>query len=402
MSQVQSAGVNERKHSLRESAVLFYTKTWRASGTGLFAQELAHALAAQGVRVTFLAPMCEDTSFEAPRSNLRRIRPPRELSSAASRPRRILASFARVTSSALTLLVMRARHNSYLVSISDPLVFALPIFALLRLSGARLNYVSHDPLPHAWRLPRPWQVIERMGFHAAYLLASKLIVLTPSAKQTLIDAFKIKAEKISVVEHGAFALREAPKRLVPGRNRLLVFGTLRRNKGIAEAIDGVIAARARGANVSLFVAGEPHSDDVDYWQECRTKALNAPDAVTLREGYVDNADLPGLIESTDGFLLPYRDFSSASGVAILAASNARPLIASAIGGMKSLFEEGAPGTPIAPPVDSAAVRDAVLAFVAADQDAMARACEVYRERVLEDRSWEAIARGYRRLMFETP
>lgn len=379
-----------------------YTKTWRASGTGLVAQSLSRALADAGAEVLHIAPPSEDGEFDAPRPGLTRWRTPRELPVSAPKPLRALKSGARILSACAALLAARLRTRTFVITIPDPLIATVPVFALLRILGARLVYVVHDPLPHAWQTGGALRAFEKLGFQLAYALASDLVVLTKQGEAALRGAWRLGDKPVSVIEHGDFALSEQPpppNTDAESEDVLLVFGSLRANKGIQEAIEGVVQARREGARVRLLIAGEPHGPERSYWEACRERALRHPEAITVREGYVRSEALPALVGETAAFLMPYRDFHSQSGVAVLAASNARPVIGSRQGGLGALIDEGLPGIAIEPPGDANAVAEAIRRFAGRDRVATAAACLAYRERFLQARGWPAIAQAYLRLVF---
>lgn len=370
-----------------------YTRTWRSSGTGLIAQQLAQAMADAGARVTFIAPRAEAERFEAARENLVRLRPPRELVGGEGRMTRALASINRILQGWLALVRARSRNRVFVTTIPDPFVFSLPAFVALKLTGARLVYVVHDPLPHAWNLPAGLRSLEIAGYRAMYRLADKLVVLTEAARKALDEQFEVGDTPILLIECGHYGF-EAPPTPAPGRGRLLLFGSLRRNKGILEAIQGVAEARARGANVTLVIAGAPHASDPGYWEECHAVAMAHPEAVELHVGYVENEALVELVEGADAFILPYRNFNSDSGVALLAASNGRPVITTRDGSMGHMLDEGLAGVAIAPPAGAGQVADAIQAFLATPSAAWDERAAAYRAHILDERSWSRIGQRY--------
>lgn len=375
----------------RYPPVALYTKTWLSSGAGLFAQELVRGMIDAGGRVTFIAPPAQDPRFDTPRPGLTRLSSCRERDS-GPRWRRALSSLARIGSGALHCLRARSGTRIFIVTIPDPLVLALPILALLRLTGARIIYVVHDPLPHAWKLPARLRPLENSAFAFAYRLSSALVVLSDASVETLRRHYRLGRREVAMIEHGEFALGEGVP--APGDGILLLFGTLRRNKGIREAIEGVIRARARGAAIRLVIAGTPDPVEPDYWAQCHAIAIGHPDAVTLEIGYVEDDRLRQLIAACDAFLLPYRDFHSQSGVAMLAASNARPTIVSCTGGLGDLVRDGMPAVAIEEPVDSEAVAAAIVLFGATGIAEWNRRAAQYRERTSTHRAWPKIGEGY--------
>lgn len=376
---------------LGSPCVALFTKTWLASGAGLFAQELAAGMVDAGGQVILISPPLQDEGFVARHSRLMHWQSCRE-STAGPKWRRALSSVLRAATGALHCLRARLHTRTFIVTIPDPLVFGVPSLALLRLTGARIIYVVHDPLPHAWKLPPRFRRLENAAFAAAYRLSAALVVLSPASAETLRAHYRIGRRELAVIEHGVFALEATGP--APGNNILLLFGTLRRNKGVREAIEGVIKARAQGSPVHLVIAGAPDPVEPDYWPHCQALALAHPEAVTLEIGYVADARLHELVQGCDAFLLPYRDFHSQSGVAMLAASNARPAIVSCSGGLGDLVAEGMAGVAIAEPVDGDAVARAILSFGQSDIADWNRRAAAYRDQVLASHAWPAIGARY--------
>jgi glycogen(starch) synthase len=381
---------------ISELRVCLFTRTWRNSGTGLFAQELAKGLVEAGAQVTLVAPRAESAAFEVPCSGLTRIRQPRERGPETAGTLRVLASLCRIGAGALAMLRARFNNRLFIVSIPDPLVFAIPMLILLRLSGARLIFVAHDPVPHAWHLPAVFRRVELAGHAACYYLANAVVVLSEPSRSKIRLAFPRLRRPIHVIEHGVFVIGDATP--LPGNGQLLLFGTIRRNKGAKEAIEGVIAAHTAGAKVTLIIAGSPHRDDKDYCAQCVALAATAPDAVKMRVGYVPDEALAELFAQTDALLMPYTNFFSQSGVALLAASNARPVIASMAGGIASLIAEGMPAITISLPITAATVSDAVLSFLATPTDTWRSRAFRYRVETLKLRAWPRIGKDYLNLV----
>ena len=378
--------------------IALYTKTWMSGGTGLFAQELAAGMLDAGASVIFVAPPAQDVKFEVARSGLSRFRSRRE-NMHGSRPSRVMASIARVASSAIGLARARLRTRHFIISIPDPLIFAIPFLFVLRLLGAQIIYVVHDPLPHAWKLPVAFRWLEHGSFSLTYKLSQTLVVLSHSAREALLSAYKISGKRVAVIEHGIFVLGMPTP--ASGNGILLLFGTLRRNKGILEAIKATVEARAQGASVRLVIAGSPDPVELTYWTACETLAREHPEAITLELGYVDDIRLQQLINMSDAFLLPYREFHSQSGVAVLASSNARAAVASRAGGIGDLIAEGMAAVPIEEPAGVSAITDAICTFARVPiADWNSRATE-FRASMIKRRNWPSIAADYLALIQST-
>ena len=372
------------------------TKTWR-SGAAWHLHELARALAEAGATVTLIAPLAEPSSREARHRNIRRVVPPRErVGGAGNRLSRPLASLSRIAAGSLAVLSERTRSRTFLVTIPDPLLFTLPLFALLRLTGGRVLFLVHDAEPHAWRLPPPLRWVERGAHRLSYRLANDLIVLTPAVRESLADRFALRRDKVTIIPHGPLTVPNVPP--LPGEGRLLLFGTMRRNKCVLEVIQAVRLVRRRDPAVRLLLAGEPHPQEGDYWAACEAAIAEEPEPFEVRRGYLPDDELPALMARADAFVLAYRDFHSASGVAVLAALAGRPVIATRSGSLGELFDAGMAGETIAEPVTPESVAAGIVAFRARSADDWRTSARTGTERVGRLASWESIAAAHLQLI----
>lgn len=374
--------------------ICIYTRAWQRSGTGLFSQSLALGVKANGDSVLFVSPNTENVEFEA-EVGIDRLRVPRERPDRPGRLANAFRSLARVLCTPIQIARARLRSRTFVVTIPDIFPMTVPLFAGLRLTGARIIYVVHDPIPHAMAMPKRLAPLERGTHRALRRMATDLVVLSEPSRVTLEEFGGVAGKRIAVIEHGIFELDAV---MPPPRNgQLLAFGTLRRNKGFADAITAVLRLREEGADVRLLIAGGAHDLERDHAQELQALADLHPEAVTLRLGHVPDEALPGLFAEVDALILPYRDFASQSGVAILAATNERPLIATAAGGLSVLFDEGMAGTRIAAPVDVDSVADAIRLFRATPPEQWEEKARTFALHLRATRSWPAIAAAYRRV-----
>jgi glycogen(starch) synthase len=379
--------------------VCVFTKAWR-SGAGRYAQELVQGLLDCGAQVIFIAPHAQPEEREPAGPRLQRWQTSRELVGDHPRWRRAATSLQRIGGGIAALLRARLHTRFVIMSIVEPLPVAIPVLALLRIMATRIVFVVHDPLPHAFRLPPRWQWLEREAHRLTYRLATDLVVLTRAGRDQLVDELRVPARKVSVIAHGAYPLG-APTPL-PGRLRFLLFGTLRSNKCVREVMEGfVLVARSR-PDVRLVVAGEPHPSELAYWQECRRIADARPGTFEIIDRYVSETEVEELVAGCDAMVLAYRNFTSQSGVAILAAFNERPVIGTTTGGLGELFEAGLAGEVVQAPPSAAAVAQAVLAYCERSPEDWRRRAAEARATLAEVLSWRRIAGGFLALLQRDP
>jgi glycosyltransferase involved in cell wall biosynthesis len=307
----------------------------------------------------------------------------------------VVASLLRIGGGLAAICKLRFSTRNFIFSIPEPLLFTLPLFALLRVTGAQVIFIVHDAQPHAWALGAGMRYVERGAHALSYRLASTIVALTPTVRQALVDDFAIPADKIVVIPHGPFSIGDVGP--IPGSGRLLIFGSLRRNKSVLEAIEGVISARRQGRDVVLVLAGEPLSQEPGYWDQCLAAIARDPAGFDVRAGFFPDEALPELVAGVDAFLLAYQNFNSQSGVGVLAALSGRPVIGTGSGGLSELFERGLAGEIIDDTVTSESIAAGIAAFYAHDTAVWRERASRGAAKVAGTLRWDDIADQYIRV-----
>lgn len=139
----------------------------------------------------------------------------------------------------------------------------------------------------------------------------------------------------------------------------LFFGHVRPFKGLDIALR---AWRELATEVTLLVAGEA------WWkaeEEYRALAAGLPN-VRLDFRFIPDSEIATFFAACDVVLAPYR-IEAQSGVALTAFHFARPVIATRVGGLPEIIEEGVNGL-LVPPENPEALAKAVDAFFASPVD----------------------------------
>lgn len=370
------------------------TKVWR-SGSAWVATLIAQAIAEQGATIAFVAPRSEPLSREPHHANLTRIVTSRELIGGEPRTIRAIASLRRIAGSLWSVIWLRRNTRNFIFSIPEPLIFTLPLFCLLRLSGAKVIYIAHDSEPHAWNFGGGMRRLERLAHLLSYRLSSVVVALAPSVRDALVRDFGVNSEKISIVPHGPFSIGDVGP--VPGSKKLLLFGSLRKNKCVLEVIQGTLLARRRGLSVVLVVAGEPLKQEADYWQQCVDAVASDPTGFDLKIGFLPDEEIPALVRTVDAFVLAYSNFSSQSGVGVMAAIAGRPVIGTMSGGLSELFDRGMVGQIIDGEVTPESVAAALCTFYDRDFRTWQSEASNGASQVAKSLRWDLIADEYIRL-----
>jgi glycosyltransferase involved in cell wall biosynthesis len=189
-----------------------------------------------------------------------------------------------------------------------------------------------------------------------------------------------------------------------GRNVALFFGHVRPFKGLDIALTAWTQLRG---DVTLLVAGEVWwGAEEEYRRFARHRGLLARDTLSLMAEadadcphvifdfrYIPDAEVTTYFAAADVVLAPYRT-EAQSGVALTAFHFGKPVIASAVGGLPEVIEEGCNGLLI-PPEDPRALARAVERFFAeGDRARWSRAAAESAARY----SWSEYGALFRRLI----
>ena len=286
-----------------------------------------------------------------------------------------------------TALAIRREKPDALVLVWYIWVWALPYLTLLAFlpKGTRVvlqcHNISHKE-PAFWKNWLTNFVLRR---------GDALVVHAKTEAEdaaTRVEPSRIVASFLPVHEMGGRipTREEARRTLGLDGNVALFFGHIRPFK----ALDVTLRAwRLVSPDITLVVAGQA------WWkseEEHRAMAKGL-DNVRLDFRFIPDAEIATYFAAADVVLAPYR-VEAQSGVALTSFHFGRPVIATAVGGLPEIIEEGRNGMLI-PPEDPEALAKAVEAF-------FARTDRVAMERHAADAagkySWNEYGAVYRRLV----
>ncbi len=256
------------------------------------------------------------------------------------------------------------------------------------LPGTSLGIVAHEP--HL--MDRSDSTVQKRGpvldraLPAAWRRVDVAFVLAEDARARLLDNFHPRGPVIAIPHGDESALRgDAAVPPVRGTGPTVVFfGTWTAYKGIDVLLDSWPEVRRRVPDATLVLAGGV--SDVDL-----PRLLEQADrigGVECRPGYVSNDEVPVLFGRARVVVTPYRR-ASQSGVVHLAYTFDRPVVASAVGDIPDVVDDGATGL-LVPPDDPAALADALVRLLtdAEEADRMGAAGARWLAR---EASWERVA-----------
>ncbi len=218
---------------------------------------------------------------------------------------------------------------------------------------------AHDPRHHvgdkaSHKTPQ-WLV--DYGFRRA----DRLIVHGEQLKQVLVDELGIGAERVSVMPMVAHGDAEAGGAVEEEEGTVLFFGRIWGYKGLDYLIRSEPLISERVPNLRIIIAGEGES--MDRYR----KLMVHPERFEVYHEYVSDEKRAQLFRRASVVVLPYVE-ATQSGVIPVAYTYGKPVVATTVGGLPELVDEGRTGFLVAPR-DEAALAEVTVRLL---QDANLR------------------------------
>jgi glycosyltransferase involved in cell wall biosynthesis len=292
------------------------------------------------------------------------------------------------------LRAARSAHRDIVVIDSDIYftVAALAVLILTLLPGCPpVVFICHNPRPLSTTADG-----ELEGFSRMQTLVLRRLI--PRLRLTLLHGESSRAEfdaawpqsRTATIPHGDERLFAEDPPPPAERESILFFGNWHASKGIPVLTEAFDLIASRRPEATLTIAGTPFPDELDP-AELNTWAIRHDGRVELIERYLPIDEVPDLFGRARVVAVPYLH-ASQSGVAHLAMTLARPVVASDVGDLPSIVADGETGL-LVPPADPAALA-AALERLLADPRSARRMGEAGRERVLGGSSWENVAERF--------
>ena len=293
--------------------------------------------------------------------------------------------------------------------------FATDFFplAVLRRAGIRLSDVCHNIAPFninaaSSEVLKTSPFYKRM-FRRIYKLFSVIFVHSEVNREEFLRLYGEEIN-VSAIPHGNEGLftsvdaksvgaREIRERLnIPANAPVaLFFGNLSKYKGLEVLIDAFAVVSNRLPGARLVIAGYPNPDvSVERLRE-QVKEKGLDSSVIFHFEYLPVQEVAAFFEISSIVVLPYLMIFQ-SGALQVAYSFGKPVVATAVGGLKEAVEDGKTGL-LVPPRDAASLADAILRLLTDEALAnrMGKRAKELSETVY---SWESIAESVKNSYLE--
>ena len=214
--------------------------------------------------------------------------------------------------------------------------------------------------------------------------AKQIIVHANSARQKLLIQYGCQAERVHVIPIGTydFYTHWAPENQSEMPNTLLFFGRIWGYKGLKYLIEAEPLITQAVPDVRIIIAGQG-----EPFEKYRQSMVN-PDRFEVHDRFIPNNEVAVFFQQASLIILPYIE-ASQSGVVPIAYAFGKPVVATKIGGLPDVVQDGQTGL-LVPPADTKSLAQAIILLLKDSALRKQMGCNArhFSETVL---SWDKVA-----------
>lgn len=267
------------------------------------------------------------------------------------------------------------------------IVHSTSLFSGIRAMYYKLNNhwitTFHDPFPHTGEAKRNYK-----NRYACTIKGSDgYVLLNENQKQEFCDTYHVDPANVLINRLGIYdniqTFVRPDSKLLP--KNVLFFGRISPYKGVEYLCEAMKLVHKEIPDATLTIAGGGRM----YFDIEPYKKLGY---IEVRNHYVDMVELSDLLSRCSISVCPYTD-ATQSGVIMTSFSLCKPVVASNVGGLGEMIDDGKSGL-LVPPKDPKALAEAIVSLQS-DEDRLRAMSEYIRhEYNVGSRSWDAIADKY--------
>lgn len=240
---------------------------------------------------------------------------------------------------------MLKRQNYDIIHVTWPLRYSsFPLYLLHK----KMVLTLHDPIPHSSNLTLENKLHRWCAMH----LTPHFILLNKVQKDDFIRQYHIDTSRVHLSELSIYTHLQHTAATPPLCNSpyILYIGSIQPHKGIEYLCEAMLPLVAEWKDLRVVIAGKGQF----YFD--KTKYEHAPNFMFINR-FITDEELASLITNCLVIVCPYVD-ATQSGVIMSAFALYKPVIATNVGALPEMVENGRHGI-LVPPRDSKAIETAV-------------------------------------------
>lgn len=248
----------------------------------------------------------------------------------------------------------------------------------------KIVQIVHDPFPHSGEGNKRASLTRWIS----YKLSRQFVIFNESQRKEFVAKNHLNEKYVHVNRLGTYDylnfFRKNSQNQFDNR-KILFWGRISPYKGIEyllEAMD-IIHRQIPEAELTIAGGGKLYFDFSPYKDKAYIKLINR---------YISIEELGELLSAASIVVCPYID-ATQSGVVMSAFTYSVPVIATNVGGLPEMVENGRTGV-LVPPKDAKALADGIMQFLTSDEKLAACRKAIYDYYHKGKFSWETIANRY--------
>jgi len=215
--------------------------------------------------------------------------------------------------------------------------------------------------------------------------ADQVIVHATTARTQLITQYRCQPERVHVIPIGSYDFyRTVAHNVQPERtNTLLFFGRIWEYKGLNYLIEAEPLITEAFPDARIIIAG--HGENFERYRQ----TMINPNHFEVYNYRIPEKEVAHFFQQASVVVLPYIE-ASQSGVIPLAYAFGKPIVATTVGGIPEIVEDGITGY-LVPPRDSDSLANAIIRLLQ-DKELRQRMGQNALEKTRNEISWTTIAR----------
>lgn len=253
---------------------------------------------------------------------------------------------------------------------------------LFRLSKIWVQTV-HDPFPHSGERTKR----KVNAYKTTLSKANYFVLLNENQKAKFCIDYGISPNMVFINRLGVYDNIQTFVKSEPvySKNNVLFFGRISPYKGIEYLCEAMKKVREQIPDATLTIAGGGNF----YFDIKPYKQLGY---IEVHNHYVEMEELAELLNRCELTVCPYTD-ATQSGVIMTSYSLGKPVVATNVGGLPEMIEEGKTGL-LVPPRDSNSLADAIIQLLKDKKQLLFMSSYIKEQYAVGSKSWSGIVDDY--------
>lgn len=283
----------------------------------------------------------------------------------------------------MTLKVVRFIQRGKFDVIHTDCMLGMWNLMLYKLFRKKMVLTIHDPFPHTGEI----SARKMFNYKVAMRSVRKFVLLNNNQKDKFCETYQVTPKQILVNRLGVYdnISTFVPSSASVHSHNVLFFGRISPYKGIEYLCEAMMKVKEQVPDATLTIAGGGKM----YFD---IEPFRKQERVTIINRYVGMEELAGLLQGCALTVCPYTD-ATQSGVIMTSYSLCKPVVATDVGGLGEMVENGKTGL-LVPPKNVDALADAIITLLKDDAKREEMATNIRTDYFVGDKSWRVIAEKY--------